>query len=415
MSGLARRRFVAAGPGSDSAALLQAFGPELDRQGVSLYAPILPAHVGSEARHSHYRDWFAYADALDAGALAAAAFVDVKQAVRAAAAASTSPNDVVHDSVTDDVDVCGGADYRVSFGAEPLAFMAIMDGTLPEQIFVTAINESRIRATRVARLADAVHEAAGSRELRFEGAVPVHRIADRLVADPLGAAYLAGAQLPTYWEARLRCAAGQVESPVCTCSEPRRVQAILRTASRHGRFAEVRPRSWVVTTDVGVRHRLAYELRCSHAARLLTTTDGWDAGECHGQWLADPLDGQLRIRCVKRFGYVASMIHGEEVGAFAACPDLLQPLCATLGYPVETEVAVCAATANVLLVSDEPIEVVAKIIDASRVWAGHVEALAENGLSPGTKVRYLSSIVVRSTESDHSLRNRLLPLGVPSH
>lgn len=110
--------FVAAGPGSDSAALLQAFGPELDRQGVSLYAPILPAHVGSEARHSHYRDWFAYADALDAGALAAAAFVDVKQAVRAAAAASTSPNDVVHDSVTDDVEVCGGADYRVSFGAE---------------------------------------------------------------------------------------------------------------------------------------------------------------------------------------------------------------------------------------------------------------------------------------------------------
>lgn len=135
-----------------------------------------------------------------------------------------------------------------------------------------------------------------------------------------------------------------------------------------------------------------------------------DAARCHPAWLADPVDGPLRVSSVKRFGYSASLIHGEEVGAFAACPDLLDALCATLDYPVATEVVACVPTANVLLLSDEPVEIVTKILAARPVWTRELEASADPGLGPGPKVGCLSSIVVRSAASDYGLRDRLLRL-----
>lgn len=413
--------WVTAAPTDVVPDLVQKLGPEMHARGATLIAPIL-ADDPSGIRHTFYRQWFELAAALEAGRLAAVAFVDVQKAVRHAAETSHGDYRVAYNEATDHVEVSSAA-TRVVFEAEPLAFMAVMRGQLPEPALCAAVEASSLCIERITALGTAVRDAVGPHGVRYADGTPVYRVDERLIADPDGAAFLAGEPLPAGWEDRLRAGVAELSSPVCICGASRRVQAILRKTQDLFFLEENGASVGIVASAVGPRHALAYELRCPHVAQRLTSerarAEGWDGAQCHGSWSSDPVTGKLLVGRNSRFGYTATVLHGEEVGALASDPSLLDSACATLGYGAGAELTVYVPTAHVLLVTDEPIEVVRQILRKRSSQDELLGSLLHRGVRVGREVGFMSSVVVSTSAVDPRLQRRLVPLddatGSPGH
>jgi hypothetical protein len=226
--------WIAAAP-APAAATLEALSVEMRERGATLYAPVAPALPEDDPAgigHVGYRASFSRAEALEAGRLAAAAFVDVATAVHEAAARSRTRERVTYDAVSDEVEV-GHGQSRVAFDAESLAFMAIMSGVLPEHVLQTAMEESSLRVERIARLIEAVQQAVGPHDVRYADYLPVYRSASPTIADPIGA--------PLH---RRRGASQRLGGPDSICRSPTCVAGVRmprRTASSRDAAPVYRP------------------------------------------------------------------------------------------------------------------------------------------------------------------------------
>ena len=366
-------------------------------RGAELRAFVYPAREGSGPYWSRYREWFRHASAIDDGNLQLVAFYNPGLAARAALAAAQPPAAVAYDGDTRQITVTSH-DHTLALDATVFSFLGLMSGLTPEETIAASVAEACRRLDRLDGLLQTAKAAVDVTGLRFEGTLPVYRVGRRLVRDVLGEAYLAGANLPDdYGEALQRAAAGAFVTP-CTCSEPPRVQPVLR---RHGEiysFAggeadDVEP----LFDDVGQTHCLIYELACPHArsrpARADWQAHGLSRDECVARWHGEPTGGPLVTATKTGFLSRAAVAHGSEAAALACAPRLIGGLARQLGFTPGTHVQVVAPNANVLVFTDEGFVDDGSLPETLR-RSDLMGAIAQEGLPLGDPLSFMSEVLV---------------------
>lgn len=328
-------------------------------QHASMPAPLYPARPDRPDLHSSYREWFEHAAELDSGALHALAVCNPGRAVALGIASSAEDASVAYDDATKSLSV-RVSEEEIELDVEVLTSLAVMEGVLPEDAIGSAVTRVRRRLTRRAELSRHVEGRFDAR-LTSGRAVPLALVKDGcVIVDPLGQQFVDSGSWPEDYDTHLAAAIANAAGTRCTCPDTRRVRAIVRPRSELFSFAAGQPPGSFASRLLDEGHCLIYELACPHAITRLTERE-WEArgvaiDDLERLWEQEPLPGHVLIARSESARGRAVVVYDDEIAAVVVAPSRASAIARGLSFRVEQRLTAYCPSANLLFLSDEPVQ-----------------------------------------------------------